>query len=308
MNPLGLSAEAIERRRNYLTASDAAKIMAGSWPEVYRLKKGLAEEDNLDDELRVQMGSFTEPFGLWWYEKMTGRSVEYFSDNPVAKAAWYQMTARPALGEFVASSEHPFMACSLDATSTTSKGHPCVLDAKHIGTFRYDDLVQRYLPGMTHQAVVCDVDHWALSVFVGNGRWELIEQEVDPFYREELIEKEAEFWSWIERDEEPPFMDEAREPPPPQPRRRNIAMPAMGTPDWQTFIARNNWAVDAANAIHQFAETEGAAKAHAISREEIKKLTPEDCGALAHKTGHGLFLLKRSTSGALTMKLEKGND
>lgn len=305
MNPLGLGAEAKERRRGYITASDASKIMAGSWPEVYRLKRGLAEEENLDDELRVQMGSFTEPFGLWWYEKQTNREVAYFSDNPVARAAWTAMTGRPVASEFIVSKAHPFMACSLDAASTTSKGFECVLDQKHVGQFRYDELVQRYLPGMTHQAVVVGVDHWALSVFVGNSRWELIEQAVDVFYREELIEKEAEFWSWVERGEEPPEMGEPAPPPKPQPRLRNIEMPLLGTPEWHVFIARNNWAVDCANAIHQFAETEGAFKAHGAARETIKTLIPEDCGTLTHWTGRGLFSGKRSTAGALTMTVKK---
>lgn len=201
------------------------------------------------------------------------------------------------------------MACSLDALSTTSKGHPCVLDAKHVGTFAYDTLVERYVAAMTHQAIVCNVDWWALSVFVGNGsRWEVIEQRVDDFFREDLIEKEAEFWSWVERGEEPPFMGEPPPLPKPQPRLRNIEMPAdFSAPEWAAFCARNNWAADAANAMLQFAETDGAQKANGAARDEIKKLIPDDCGSLSRLTKFGTVTAKRSTSNAITITLKRGD-
>lgn len=305
MNPLGLSDAAKDRRKKFITASDAKMIVEGGWPECWRRKMGYEVEPSLDDELRVQMGSFTEPFGLWWYEKMTGREVGYFSDNPIARACWAELTGRSVADEFVVSKKHPWMGCSLDAVSTTSKGFECVLDQKHVGQFRYDELVERYTAAGTHQAIVCNVDWWCLSVFVGNSRWELVEQECDPFYVIELIEKEREFWSWVERGEEPPDMSEPVAPPKPQPKLRNIAMPAIGADDWAAFVGRNNWAVDCANAIEQFGDTEGAFKAHGAAREQIKKLVPDDCGMLSLPTHRGLFTAKRSTAGALTMTIKK---
>lgn len=304
---LGLSLEAKERRKKFLTASDASKVMSGAWPELYRQKMGIDQEEDLSQKLNVQIGSFTEPFGLWWYEKETGRSLDYYSDNPIAAFCWKELSGRDALSEWLASKEYPWMGCSLDARSTTAKGFPCVLDQKHVAQFRYEELVSRYLPAMTHQAVVAGVEHWALSVLIGSNKWELIEQEVDVFYAEELIAKEREFWSWVERGEEPPDMTAPAPPPKPQPRLRTLdASAEFGSDEWKRLVAQNNWLVDCANEIEHFAETENAAKVHAIAREAIKGLLPDDIGNITRHTKAGMFTAKRARGGALTMTLDRG--
>ena len=304
-NPLGLDQEAKERRKRFLTASDAKHIVDGSWSLLWRRKMGFEDEDNLDDELRVQMGSYTEPFNLWWYCKKTGRAVAYHSDNEITRAAWEAMGGN-VRDEWVVSKEYPFMGCSLDATSTTSKGHDCVLDAKHVGTFRYDELVERYTPAMTHQSIVCEVDWWALSVFLDNSRWELVEQAVDPFFREELIEREQEFWGYVERQEEPPDMTEPAAVPKPQARLRQFIADALGTPGWQQMVAVNNWLPDAANAAAQFAETLAAAKANGAARTAFGAALPDDIGDFRFPTSRGLFSAKRSAAGSLTLTVKEG--
>lgn len=305
VNPLGLSAAAKKRRRNFLTASDAKRVMEGDWLGLWREKKGLIEPENLDDMLRVQMGSFTEPMNLWWCERQTGRQVDYFSDNLVCSRAWAALTGRDAKAEWQQSVEYLYMGCSLDAMSTVLAGDRCVLDAKHVGQYREVEVVERYTPAGTHQAVVMDVDYWALSIFVGNGRWEYVEQAVDPFYREELIEREREFWTWVEADEEP--TDPRPEvPPKPTPKLRSIDMSMeFGSPEWAEFVSEHNWAVPIANEIEAFCETEAAHKAHGAARTEIGKLLPDTVGILTRQTRHGMFRLSRNSAGALTMKTTK---
>lgn len=315
MSPLGLGQEAKERRKRFLTASDAKLIVDGSWPLLWRRKMGFEDEDNLDDELRVQMGSFTEPFNLWWYTKQTGRAVLYHSDNKLARATWLYLHEPEDLtetlrSEWAVSSEYPFIGCSLDALSRTSKGHLCVLDAKHVGTFRYNELVERYTPAMTHQAIVCNVDWWALSIFVGHSRWELIEQAVDPFFREELIEREQEFWGYVERQEEPPDMTEPGAVPQPQPRLRSFDAPAYGTgldgtDEFKKAVAANNWLPDAANAASQFAETLAAAKANGAARTAFGAALPDDIGDFRFPTSRGLFSAKRNAAGSLTLTVKE---
>lgn len=302
---LGLSAAAKKRRKKFLTASDAKMVMDGRWIELWRLKKGLDEEENLDDKLSVQLGSFTEPFNLYWFEKKTGQKVDYYSDSLVAAKSWAMLTGRDAKSEFQQSVEHLWMACSLDGMSTAADGTPCVIDAKHVGQFRFEELTERYTAAMTHQCVVMDVDHWVLSVLVGNGRIEIIEQAKDEFFAEELIEREAEFWGYVTRDEEPPDM-RPEAPPKPTPKLRSIDMSMeFGSPEWAEFVSEHNWAVDCANEIAVFAETEGAHKAHGAARTEIGKLIPDDVGKLIRPTKQGLFKLSRAVTGALTMKIER---
>lgn len=305
VNPLGLSAAAKKNRRKHLTASDAKRVMEGDWLALWQEKKGLIEPENLDDKLAVQMGSFSEPFNLFWCERQTGRQVDYFSDNLVCSRAWAALTGRDAKAEWQQSVEYLYMGCSLDAMSTVLAGDRCVLDAKHVGQYREVEVVERYTPAGTHQAVVMDVDYWALSIFVGNGRWEYVEQAVDPFYREELIEREREFWTWVEADEEP--TDPRPEAPPkPTPKLRSIdaSTVEIGSDHWKQMVALNNWLPDLFNEAAAFTETEGAHKAHVASRDAIKALLPEDVGLIRLDTPKGLFVGKRATNGNLSMKTE----
>lgn len=302
---LGLSAAAKKRRKKFLTASDAKMVMDGRWIELWRLKKGLDEEENLDDKLSVQLGSFTEPFNLYWFEKKTGQKVDYYSDSLVAAKSWAMLTGRDAKSEFQQSVEHLWMACSLDGMSTAADGTPCVIDAKHVGQFRFEELTERYTAAMTHQCVVMDVDHWVLSVLVGNGRIEIIEQAKDEFFAEELIAREAEFWGYMQRDEEPPDM-RPEAPPKPTPKLRSIdaSTVEIGSDHWKQMVALNNWLPDLFNEAAAFTETYAAQKANGAARAAIKALLPEDVGLIRLDTPKGLFVGKRATTGVLTLTTE----
>jgi len=309
---LGLSKYAIEQRRGYVMAGDAKAIMEGEWNHLWRVKRGLAQEEDIGDKLLVNMGSYTEPFNLAYYEEQTGCELEYYTDNSHCILSWHALHGRnPAKDnflhhdEFVASKKYPHMAAHLDARGPIRKFNKIgPVDAKHVGQFRYDELTERYTWAMTHQAIVTGDDCWALSVFVGNGRYEIIEQEVDIFAREELIEKEMEFWGWVERNEEP--MDATPQAPPkPQPRLRSLDASAtpVGSEDWQKLVARNNWLPDLYNEVAVFAETEGAHKAYSAARTAINKLLPDDVGSIFLDVRGKMFSAKRATTGTITMKM-----
>ena len=298
MNPLGLFPEALEQRRRSVQAGDAAKIMAGEWRQVWREKMGLAAGDDLSDVLAVQMGSFTEPFNLAWCEKQTGRKVDYYTDNHLAECQWTALTGRPKhRPELQVSKRYPWMACNLDGMTTTARGERCVIDAKHVG--RSDDpMIVRYTAAGTHQATVMGCDWWALSVFVGNSKWELIEQEVDPLYQAELIAATREFWGYVERGEEPEDRTAPGLPPKPAPKLRIVQLDDEFRDAWP------NWAGDMLPEIRRFAETDGAAKINGMARDRIKKLLPDDVGTLTR----GLFRLNRTKAGAITMVMKKGEE
>ena len=313
MNGLGLDAAALETRRRYVCAGDAARIMAGNWRDVWLEKAGRAAEPDLSGELRVQMGLLTEPFNLAWCERQTGRVVEYYSGSPLMRAIWETLTGRDAFAEELqVSRAHPFMACNLDAMTVTARGERCVLDAKHVG--RADDpMILRYTAAGTHQATVMGTDWWALSVLVGNGKWELIEQEVDPLYQAALIAKEREFWGYVERDEEPPDDKPAALPPAPQPKLRTVVIeggdvdPETGIwtpPTGDKFQPWPNWGADFARDLATVIRTQPAATANAIARDAIKKLVPEDVGEIRR----GDVAVKRDKAGALRFTLPKGDD
>lgn len=277
MMQLGLTPEQIAERRLGIGGSDVKRMLddpVGLWKE----KLGLVEPEDLSGNLAVQMGSATEAFNAFWFTKITGRPVTHRNDllvNPTA----------------------PWMRANLDGLTTTAKGRRAYWDAKHVG--RSDEqMILRYTPQMTHCCAVLEAnglptDWWILSVFVGNSKHEIIEQEVDPLYTEELIEKEREFWGYVERREAPPEPTRDVLPPKPTPKLREVVLDFdHPTENWQGAIIP---------AVRRFAETHGAAAVHAIARDEIKSLLPDDVG-LCHA---GLVEMKRSKAGALTIAMRK---
>ena len=272
----------LELRRGYVCGTDAKRIADGDWPALWREKTGRAEPVDLSGILAVQMGSYTEPFNRQWFEKMTGRSVTSIS-------GWQEVDRR-VNGDSGASFP---MGCNLDGITKTSRGYGAVWDAKHVG--RADDTaVMRYTPQMTHNCAVCGLDWWVISFFIGNSKWEVVEQEVDPLYQAELIAKEAAFWRYVELDYEPPDMTSASVvAPKPVPMLRKI--------DLTDRPERYNWSADILREINTIIATDGAAKAHAVARKKIGELLPDDVGELRR----GLFKLTRNKAGALTMTVGK---
>jgi hypothetical protein len=303
MNGLGLSAEQIAARRKYIQAGDAARIMSGEWRSVWREKKGLAEGEDLSGVLPVQLGSMTEPFNLAWAERTTGREINYYSGNPLMRGIWRLLHGHDsaALGfyanmyeeELQISEAYPWMACNLDGMTTTPQGNRCVIDAKHLGQ-AYEQEVLRYTAAGTHQATVMGCDWWALSCLIGNRKHEVIYQEIDALYQASLIAKEREFWGYVTRGEEPEDRVEPVAPPKPQPKRREINL------DLTPAAERPNWSGEFARLARSFAETDGAAKLHAITRREMAELVPDDVGLVQL----GLVRLKRDGRG-VTISLEK---
>ena len=55
-------------RKGFIGGSDCVKIMQGNWLELWQIKTGLVESDDLSRNLAVQLGSYTEDFNLEWFE------------------------------------------------------------------------------------------------------------------------------------------------------------------------------------------------------------------------------------------------
>src|SRR4029077_16492297 len=250
--------------------SDAGAIVAGGeeWGKLWRVKTGRAAPENLSDILAVQMGSFTEPLNAYWYTKQTGREVTRRNERAVHP-------------------DYPFIVANLDGVTTTAAGEPAYIDFKHVGRTG-DHLTLRYTSQCTHCAAILGLDLWVLSCFVGNSRWELTEAEVDPFFANDYLAKCKEFWSYVETEREPRMSP--RLPVPPPPKLRTVRLE-------EGMESAFNWGPECARLIRTFAETKPAADLHALTREHIKSLVPEDVGTLPR----GPFKLARDKAGAVRM-------
>jgi hypothetical protein len=321
MNALGLSTEQLAERRLRMHAGDAAAIMAGDYRKVFRRIKFGEDEDlylSLPYFMRKNMtreqlefasakGNYTEPFNLAWTEKITGRSIIYFSENDLCCHIWWKLTGRRAVPELFISQRYPNMACNLDGTTTTPQGYPSVIDAKDISRAAMLEIL-KYTPSGTWQATCADTDWWGLSLIVG-GKWEEpFFQEVDPMYQATMIARAEECWGFIERNEEPPEAEVAPVlPPKPTPRLRSIVVPVEKDVVYDALVHQNNWLSEARGEIYRFVGTDAAAKSNGMARQRLKDLVPEDVGDV----WCGRYHFKRTKAGAVTQSLkamEKDDD
>jgi hypothetical protein len=288
-------------RRLGLGGSESATVMVGSHDEVIELWRqktpyvrsveeamtvpARSRGPDLSGVLAVQMGIVTEDFGAYWFSKVTGRPV----------------TRR---GEMITSKRHPWLRASLDGVTTTVRDAlPAYVDFKHLGQLGEREML-RYTPQGVHSATILDLDWWLLSCFIGNRRHEVTaDQEVDPIYQRALIQKTREFWRCVERDEEPP--DTApRNAPKPAPKLREIVVPThIDSPEYEALARQNNWLDEMLAEVTVFGSTHAAAIKHAIVRERIKAIVPEDVGLVSY----GLFTFKRDRRG-VTIALAKGEE
>jgi predicted phage-related endonuclease len=273
----GLTLEQLAERKKGIGGSDASRVMSGDWLSLWREKTGRAEPEDLSGILAVQMGTCTEDLNHRWFERVTGREVLERSMPFV-------------------SADYPFMRMNADGITTTKQGHPAYWDAKHVG--RLDEAtVLRYSPQMTHCCTILGLDWWVLSVFIGNGKHEIVEQQIDEMYQASLIARERAFWRHVEADTEPQDEVTPVAPPKPQPKRREINL------DLTPAAERPNWSGEFARLARSFAETDGAAKLHAITRKEMAELVPDDVGLCRL----GLVRFKRDGRGT-QISLMKGAD
>ncbi len=54
-------------RKGFIGGSDCVKIMQGNWLELWQVKTGRVEPEDLSDNIAVQLGIHTEQFNLDWF-------------------------------------------------------------------------------------------------------------------------------------------------------------------------------------------------------------------------------------------------
>lgn len=168
-----------EQRRTCIGGSDANRIMKGEMYQLWLEKTGRTERENLDDVLAVQLGTFTEPFNRFWFEKITGLTVE-----PPKR---------------IVHPEYEFLAANLDGVC---EGLPW--EAKHTGQYsKEDEILQRYYPQMQHQIMVAGTQKAILSVIFGNSRFQTFTIDLDIPYQQQLVAREMQLWQCIQNDTPP---------------------------------------------------------------------------------------------------------
>jgi hypothetical protein len=253
-------------RRGGIGGSDAPKIMKGDWLDLWMVKTGRKEDDNLSDVFQVQLGHATEAFNLEWL----------FSHHPEL----HRLDLNTSRSIF--SSSHSFMQCRPDALALRGHEH-IVIDAKHTNAFNDPATVYNtYYWQLVHNAHVVQCERAMLSVIYGNSWQDPIEFEVLPKEVTRLVEMEDQFWWHVTNDVRPE------------------SFIAMGTDDpavpYDDMIEKdmsdsNAWATHAG----LYTENAEAAVTFETAKKELKNLVEPNVRR-AH--GHGVEI-KRAKNGSL---------
>ena len=255
------------KRREVIGGSDANKIMAGEWQELWEVKTGREKGDDLSEILAVQMGTYTEALNVAWFKKQTGIDVRTTNCAHLV---------HPLI---------PYMGANLDGRVPLNS-MDLVFEAKHTNSsMNIDKAVSRYYPQLQHQMTVIGASQAFLSCFFGNSKWDFATVKFDEDYVKILMEWEAEFWGYVERDEEP----EDREG-----FGKKIDTSNLKTVD---MTGNNEWA----DSVVTYVDTLAASSSHEDARKTLKGMVPADVGE-AH--GHGIRI-KRSTNKSLRIYEEK---
>ena len=252
-----------EERRKGIGGSDAMKVMSGDWLPLWRLKTGRDEPEDLSDVLQVQIGVATEDLNRRWFQKQTGLIVN--TENC----------------EHLVHPKHDWLRANLDGRiPVTLSPADAILECKHVNAFsKGDEIVERYYPQVQHYLAVVGSPFCCLSIFYGNHKWEYFEVAVDTDYQTEMLDKEAEFWGYVTRDEEPPNVEAVKV---------DIAFDDMRTVD---LTGSNEWASNGADWL----ENKNAAKKFDGAAKGLKEMVEDD---VKLATGHGVKVA-RAVNGSL---------
>lgn len=264
---VGLSAENIETRKNYIGGSDANILMNGSPEDIHNLylqKIGEGPGPDLDWVLPVQIGVQTEPLNVKFFE----HASELFVSR---------------VGLEVVSPDHDFRRATLDGWIPECQA---IFEAKHVNQFaKIDEVVEKYMPQLTHNMQVCGVSKAYISVFIGTFTHEIVEVELDVFYGATLLQREMDFWMCVQSKTPPEGFDPVAAPKAPS-EFRDVSMEG-----------NNAWA----DLATDWTENKTEAAKFEKAKKGLKELIEPDVGLA---TGHGVQI-NRSKSGSLIIGVEK---
>lgn len=169
-------------RKGFIGGSDAVKIMRGDWLDLWKIKTGRVEPDNLDHVLPVQLGILTEDLNLSWFEREEQMTVS----NKQLKIK-KDLDGVPITG-------------TLDGMVYSKS----IIEAKHTNAFSNMKKVSDYYKAQVQLYMwLAEADNCYLSVIFGNHKWDWSIIAYDDGYMATVLDMIKEFWVYVETDKEP---------------------------------------------------------------------------------------------------------
>lgn len=199
---MALTEEQRHARRGRIGASDARRIMAGEWLEVWQEKTGRRAEPDLSDNMLVQIGIATEPLHARLYAARTGIQVV------------------PAAGKTFVHQSFGWACCHPDFL-TWSESHfdypewDTLLEAKFNGGFQTLEEVAEYnYWQLAHQMWVTERQRAVLSLLQPRkDGYSFLVLERDEERIDQLVRTLQQFMWHIETDTQPGGQGPFQEPP-----------------------------------------------------------------------------------------------
>ena len=172
-------------RKGFIGGSDCVKIMQGNWLELWQVKTGRVEPDDLSDNIAVQLGVHTEQFNLDWFAKQHDC----------------------VLGGFQSSYKKQIGDVPVKGTVDAMNGSNPV-EAKHTNPYNnMDDAIKYYMPQLQMYSHLAQSDGIWVSIIFGNNKWESAFVSYDEEYFNSMWAVVSDFWGYVLRNEEPVGID-----------------------------------------------------------------------------------------------------
>jgi len=226
------------KRKWHLGGSAANQISQGNAYDVWQRATGRLADEDLTDNIAVQLGIFTEPFNIKWFEKESGLTV----------------TPNVELHH----NEYPYFVAHLDGVIKESGNTP--LECKH--TSSYNHAIADYYYGQLQFYIwMADAEEAHLSVIHGNTyRRQRVAR--DEAFLDPLIDAMHYVARCIEEDRPPSERPIAVEP-------TNVVLDDMRVVD---MSANNEWGSEAA----EWTQMQPFKKRFDTAQRHLKAIVPQD--------------------------------
>tara|TARA_R110002012_G_scaffold152963_1_gene312914 strand:+ start:160 stop:810 length:651 start_codon:yes stop_codon:yes gene_type:complete len=169
------------KRPTGIGGTDAIRLVAGEWKDLWLEKTGAVERKDLSSVLPVQLGIFTEEFNRRWYQEVSGERVVN-------------------IGNIFTHPQYDYIYGSLDGVA---KGK--VFEAKHVNAFVKDqNIIDKYYPQVQHYMMVTGFSKAVLSVLRGNLGYNVFTIEKDKPFQKKLEIACHLFWFHVMNKIQPP--------------------------------------------------------------------------------------------------------
>ena len=172
-------------RKGFIGGSDCVQIMQGNWLQLWQIKTGIIESEDLSNNLAVQLGVHTEDFNLQWFEKQLNVSLSN-----------HQSEFETYLGQVPCKG-------TVDAMYDGN-----IVEAKHTNAFNnMGKVIEYYMPQIQFYMQLADADGGYFSVIFGNSDWDCVHVSKDKEYFNSMWAVVSDFWGYVLRNEEPIGVD-----------------------------------------------------------------------------------------------------